>query len=265
MKTAYMQRAFGLVLVGLVASVGGAQERRSDRAFTWEGTIPNGRWLYVRSLNGPIRVNRASGNKVEVTATKRWRRGDPDEVRIETKKSGDDVIICAVWNDNTRCDEEGYRTRNDGWRGRHNDTSVDFEVSLPPGVRLATSTVNGSLDITGATSEVEASTVNGGIEASSTGGPVRAHTVNGSIVVKMREMGDEDLEFDTVNGSIEVWVPDNLNADIDMRTVNGRVSSDFPLTLQGRINPRNIRAKIGNGGKRISFSTVNGSVELRKY
>jgi hypothetical protein len=49
-----------------------------------------------------------------------------------------------------------------------------------------------------------------------------------------------------------------------MRTVNGRVSSDFPLTLSGRINPRHIRATVGKGGRRLRFSTVNGSVDLRK-
>jgi hypothetical protein len=63
---------------------------------------------------------------------------------------------------------------------------------------------------------------------------------------------------------VEVWVPDRLDAEIDIRTVNGRVLTDFPMTESGRINPRHIRAKIGNGGRRISFATVNGSVELRK-
>ena len=104
----------------------------------------------------------------------------------------------------------------------------------------------------------------GGIEASSSGGPVHASTVNGSIVVKMSDVGTQDLDFETVNGSIEVWVPEKLNADLDMRTVNGRVMSDFPMTVSGRINPRRIRATVGDGGRRISFSTVNGSVELRK-
>jgi hypothetical protein len=265
-----MIRSLAPLLLGALAvtsTATDAQERSSDRAFTWEGTIPAGRWLYVRSLNGPIRVESAAGGRVEVVGTKRWRRGNPDDVRIEMKKAGDDVIICAIWNENTRCDEEGYRSRNDGWRDndRRNDVSVEFVVRLPAGIKLVTSTVNGALDIRGATAEVEASTVNGSIDASSSGGPVRASTVNGGITVRMGEVGTGDLDFSTVNGSIEVWVPGALNADVDMRTVNGRVSSDFPLTLTGRINPRHLRAKVGDGGRRINFSTVNGSVELRKH
>ncbi|MGQ0764684.1 MAG: DUF4097 family beta strand repeat-containing protein [Gemmatimonadota bacterium] len=261
-----MRHVFNLLVLAALASTSVAgQERRSERAFTWDGTIPTGRWLYVRNLNGPIRVDRSDDGKVTVEATKRWRRGNPDEVRIEMRKIGsDNVLICALWTDRTECDEDGYRTRSDGWRGRNNDTSVEFIVRLPAGVRLVSSTVNGGLEIRGATSEVEASTINGSIEASSAGGPVRATTVNGSISVRMRDAGTENLEFETVNGTIEVWVPENLDAEVDMRTVNGRVSSDFPMTVSGRINPRHIRATIGKGGRRLRFVTVNGSIELRR-
>ena len=238
-----------------------------SRDFAWDGRIPAGRWLYVRNLNGGIRVEKASGDRAEVTAVKRYRRGDPDEVRIEMRKIGpreEDVIICAFWTDNATCDEDGYRSRSDGGRARRNDVSVDFTIRVPEGVKLAVSTVNGGLRVDGATSEVEASTVNGGIEATSSGGPVRANTVNGDIEVRMGTLGEENLEYSTVNGSVTIDVPAGLNAELDMRTVNGSVSADFPLTLTGRINPRHIRATIGSGGRRIRLETVNGSLRLRK-
>jgi DUF4097 and DUF4098 domain-containing protein YvlB len=203
-------------------------------------------------------------------AEKTWRRGNPDDVRIEVTRvgSGDqDVLVCGLWRDNTECDENGYRTRderrNRDW-DRNNDVAVDFVVRLPAGVKLAVSTVNGGVEVDGATSEVDASAVNGGVTARSSGGPVNASTVNGNIEVRMGSTGDDDLRFETVNGSVEVWVPDGLDAVVDMRTVNGRVGSDFPMTVSGRINPRSIRATIGRGGRRIQLGTVNGSVELRK-
>jgi hypothetical protein len=245
----------------------GAQQRANDRDFSWDGRITNNHWLYVRNLNGSIRVERATGDRAEVTAVKRWRRGNPEDVRIETKRLGGDdgdVIICAFWTENASCDEDGYRSRGDNWRNRDNDTSVEFTVKIPAGVRLGVSTVNGGVTVNGATSEVRASTVNGRVSAQSSGGPVNASTVNGDIDVRMRELGTGDLEYSTVNGSIEIEVPANLDADVDMRTVNGSLSADFPITLQGRVNPRRIRATIGKGGRRLRLETVNGSVELRK-
>jgi len=251
----------------VVTAAAGAQQRSTGRDFSWDGRVSSGHWLYVRNLNGAIRVERASGDRAEVTAVKRWRRGNPEDVRIETRRLGGDdgdVIICAFWNENASCDEDGYRSRGDNRRGRDNDTSVEFTVRLPAGVRLAVSTVNGEVRVDGATSEVRASTVNGGVTAASSGGPVNASTVNGDIEVRMRELGTGDLEYSTVNGSIEIEVPSNLDAELDMRTVNGSLSADFPITLQGRVNPRRIRATIGKGGRRIRLETVNGSVELRK-
>lgn len=251
-----------------------AQERvSSDRDFRWDGNISSGRWVYARNLNGSVRVERAAVGQLEVTAVKRWRRGNPEDVRVEVTRVGSgegDVLVCAFWRDITEeCDEQGYRTRDrrrDRWSRDNDDDDVSLEITLrvPEGVKVDVSAINGALDITGATSVVEAHTVNGGIEARSSGGPVNASTVNGEIDVRMGAIGSGNLDFSTTNGSITVTVPDGLNADITMRTVNGSVGSDFPMTVNGRISPRRIAATIGRGGMKIDLSTVNGSIDLRR-
>ncbi|MFN8580936.1 MAG: hypothetical protein U0163_08190 [Gemmatimonadaceae bacterium] len=258
--------SLALALLTLGSAVASAQERSSEREFNWDGRIESGHWLYVRNLNGAIRVERGTGDETVVTAEKRWRRGDPSIVRFEVKKVGDgDMLICAVWYETTECDENGYhRMRERGWREDHDDVSVEFVVRVADGVKLDLNTVNGGLRIDGASSAVEARTVNGSIYARSTGGPVTASTVNGSIEAHMGNVGEKDLAFETVNGSIEVYVPDGLDADLDMRTVNGGVTSDFPLTVSGKLNTRHVRATIGKGGRRLEFRTVNGGVRLFK-
>ena len=259
-----------------ITSSAAAQERgSSDRDFRWDGSVSSGRWVYARNLNGSVKVERATGNRLEVTAVKRWRRGDPEDVKVEVTRVGSgegDVLVCAIWRDVTEeCDERGYRTRDnrnrrDRWNRDNNDDDVSLEITVrvPEGVKLDVSSVNGGLDITGATAEVEAHTVNGGIEARSSGGPVNASTVNGEIDVRMGAIGNGNLDFSTTNGSITVTVPDGLNADITMRTVNGSVGSDFPMTVNGRISPRRIAATIGRGGMKIDLTTVNGSIDLRR-
>ncbi len=248
-----------------------AQDRQNERdAFTLSERVPRGQWVRVRNLNGAMHVRASSSDKVEITATKNWRRGDRKDIRIETKKSGDgSILVCAIWvNTNTVCTEDQYSTRggerHDRWND-NNDVSVDFEIRVPSGVKVGVWSVNGGVSVDGVTSEVRASTVNGSVNAVSSGGPVQASTVNGSVRATMGRLdGSEDLDFSTVNGTVVAEFAGDIDANIELSTVNGRFQTDWPVTITGRIDPRHLRATLGKGGRRIRLTTVNGNVELRK-
>ncbi len=245
-------------------------DSHSETPFTWSGTVAQGRWVYVRNLNGRVRVEEGSGSKVEVTAEKRWRSGDPRDVQISVRQIGGgsgDVIVCALWNERSSCDEDGYHSRGDNWNWFNNsrrDVQVEFTIHLPRGVKINASTVNGGVEIDGASSSVVAHTVNGSIEARSTGGSVSAHTTNGNLTISSPMLDGDRNEYTTTNGSISLELPASVNAEIDMRTVNGRLSSDFPLTVEGSFSPRRLHAMLGRGGPTLRLSTVNGSIRLRK-
>jgi len=265
-KTACIFATAALLAVG--SADAGAQERTT---WNWSGDLGAGRTVYLRNVNGLVHIEAGTGNKVEVTAVKTWRRGDPDDVRIEARMAGSgrgDIVICGLWGDSATCDENGYHSNrdrgNDGWRNNNNDVKIEFTVKVPANARVDASTVNGDLRVEGTSGDIDASTVNGDLEAFSAAGRVQGRTVNGSITVRNGGTVNVDTEYSTVNGSITVEIPESTNATVNLSTVNGRISSDFPLTLNGDINPRRIRADIGNGGSRIRASTVNGSIRLRK-
>ena len=245
-----------------------AQERQNDRTWSLSERVPVGQWIRVRNLNGDLRVRASNSDKVEITATKSWRRGDPKDVRIETKRSSDgSILVCAFWTEDATCSETSYssNSRNEGWRRRDNDVAVDFDIRVPKGVKVGVFGVNGGVSVEGASSEVRAGTVNGSVDAVSMSGPVQASTVNGSVHATMgRFDGDQDLNYSTVNGSVIAEFTGDVDADIDLSTVNGRFQTDWPVTISGRIDPRRLRATLGKGGRRIRMSTVNGNVELRK-
>lgn len=269
-----MRQKIALALaLSTLAATAGAQSQQQARGetgdrFQWSGTVPRGQWIRVKNLNGRITVRPGGGDRAEIVGVKSYRRGDPADVRIVATPSGDGgILVCAFWSENATCDEDNYQSNSSGRRGtrRDNDVSVEFTVTLPAGVNVGMSSVNGDVDVQGATAEVRASTVNGEVRAVSNGGPVTASTVNGSIDARMGALpGDGDLRFSTVNGSIEVELPRQLDADVEMRTVNGGFRTDFPMTLSGRVSPRHLRATIGKGGRELRLTTVNGSIELRK-
>lgn len=249
--------------LALAAPAALGAQRSDANAFSWSGPVGAGNWLRLRNVNGSVRVEGSAGREVEVRATKRWRRGRPEDVQIRVTRYGpgdQNVLVCAIWGD-AQCDENGYRSRGGN---RENDVSVDFVVRLPRGVNVAPSTVNGSVQVADVSGEVRAGTVNGAVEARSLGGPVSASSVNGDVDVRMASLGDRDLSFSTVNGTMTVALPAQLDADIELRTVNGSLNADYPLTISGRVNPRHLRGTIGRGGRRLTFSTVNGDVRLRK-
>jgi hypothetical protein len=259
-----------LLLVAPAPLAAQAQARTATEGdtFRWAGRVPAGRWLMVRNLNGGIRVTPAAGDQAEVVAEKHARRGDTDDVTFRVVTFGpnkDNVLICALWDEDDECDEDGYHSHGNDRRRRDNDTAVEFEVRLPAGVKMDASTVNGGLEIEGARAEVSAHTVNGRIEATTSTGPVSAATVNGDVHVTMAALpSNEELEFTTVNGSIVLTLPEQFDAEISLTTVNGRFRTDYPVTVSGNLDPRRLRATIGKGGRRLKASTVNGSLELRK-
>ena len=241
--------------------------QRDAQRWDWSGTVSAGKVVYIRNLNGAIRVEPTSGNTVEVVANKEARRrGDVDEVKItvEQRSNGGDVVICAIWNENTRCDEDGYRSNsNRNWRNgdrsNGNDVKVEFTVRLPKGVNITASTVNGALDIEGVDAEVVANTVNGSIVARSNTGPVSAKTVNGSLTIRTGDLGRASLDYSTVNGQITLEIPGDSNADVELRTVNGSISTDFPLTIEGRFSNRRVRGTIGRAARRFGWPRPTGA------
>jgi len=255
--------AAALLLPVLTASPVRAQERDPD-AFRFTGALASGRTVHLHNVNGNIEVERSSSSNVEIRAEKRWRRGDPDDVQITqlTGRNGD-LIVCALWNE-AECTEDGIRNqRTIRWNDR-NDVSVHFTVRVPDGVHVTLKTVNGGVTAEGLTGTVTANTVNGSITARSTGGPVHAKTVNGSIRATMGALGRDDLRYETVNGGITLELPADANAELDLSTVNGGVSTDFPVTVQGTISRKRLRGSVGDGGRLLKASTVNGGISLKR-
>jgi len=234
--------------------------------FRWTGSLAPGKRLEVKGVSGDIRATLATGSQIEVTARKTGRRSDPDEVRIEVVPFEDGVTICAVYPTGRHA-----RRENGCESGRHwssstedNDVTVNFTVSVPAGIVFAGQTVNGDMEAEGLRGDVEASSVNGSVRVSTTG-LAEASTVNGSVSATLgRADWVGEAEFTTVNGGITLTLPAGANTEVSAETVNGDLDTDFPLTVTGRFGPRRFRGTIGNGGRTLHLTTVNGSIRIRK-
>jgi len=286
-----------VLLLSLVPALLAAQEA-SDNIFTWSGRLTAGQTFTIRHFNGPIDVRSATGDRVELRAERRTRRGEEMSFEVENTSSG--VSVCGVYRGRNVCDN----TRRGGWDRDDSPPSVRLSILLPAGVRLAAntgngdvlvdragndveirtgngdvrirmtagqvdvSTGNGELDIDGATGPVRATTGNGRVTIGTASGPVNVRTGNGEIDVRMRTLAANagDMTFSTGNGAVRVGLPASFAGEIDASTGHGEFSSDFEIRVSGRLNPRHVRGTIGDGRstQRLRLSSGNGRIELRK-
>jgi hypothetical protein len=253
---------FWISMSGCAAVCWGAE---TQDEFHWAGTVPVGRSIEIKGVNGSIHAEETTGSQVDVVANKKGHRSDPKQVQVEVVDHGQGVTICAVYPSTDPSKPNECRPGETGRMNvRNNDVKVDFTVHVPAGVRFIGRMINGSVDAKGLRGDAEGYSVNGGLNLSATGA-VQGKTVNGGITASLRETDWKGpLLFETVNGGIEVELPTGVNTDFVAETVNGHISSDFPVTVQGKINPRRLSGTIGNGGRQLTIKTVNGSIELRR-
>jgi hypothetical protein len=101
--------------------------------------------------------------------------------------------------------------------------------------------------------------------------------VNGDIEASFDRAPSEPTSFRTVNGELDVTFPEDLSAELAFHTMRGEVFTDFDV--ESLADPPNVRRergrfvmnvnrtsafRIGNGGDRHSFNTLNGDIFVRK-
>lgn len=258
-KKTLLAASAALLVAGLGVSGAAAQD------FHWQGHVAKGGMIEIKGVNGGIEASGASASgDVEVTAVKKGRRSNPDEVEIKVVERPDGVTICAVYPSHSGAPNECQPGRGGRMNVRDNDVNVEFKVKVPAGVRFVGRSVNGGIEAKGLPDDAEAYTVNGGITVTA-GGTIRAETVNGGVDAAFgRADWTGEIQLKTVNGGIDVALPAGASAELRAETVNGDIETDFPVTVSGRFSKRRLSGTIGGGGRQLALETVNGGIEIRK-
>jgi len=233
--------------------------------------------VIVKNIIGPIHVTGHDANRVEMHATETVSgdlQADIERARAEMQLRTE-----------TEPGRVAFRVRNiDGDSGRRNSNwdnysiAYDIEVRVPRGATLEVSTVNdGDVTIEDVNGEFDLKNVNGAVKLVRAGGSGSIHTVNGDVAASFARSPSEPTSFHTVNGEVDVTFPANLSAELAFHTLQGDVFTDFdteslsaPPDVQrnrGRYvmnTNRNSAFRVGTGGERHTFNTLNGDIFVRK-
>lgn len=289
-------RALWLVVALTAAQTAGAQV--DAPTFDWNGTLPAGATLHIDDVDGNIRVKGTSAGEVRVHGERTHIVSNG--LIFEVVKNGDDVTICARHRSG-RCDAEGSHGG-----GLHISVGVspsaDFTVELPAGVKLATKTGDGSIDVdnagadvsamsgdgsirvTGVTGDLKAKSGDGDITVENAQRAVSAHTGDGSIAITAgtgpidassgdgsiqlhlaHDASPGDVQLHTGDGSITVFLASQFGGQLDASTSDGHIESEMPLAFNGRMNAQHVRGTLGSGGDaRLTLHTGDGDIRIKR-
>jgi DUF4097 and DUF4098 domain-containing protein YvlB len=241
--------------------------------------VPPGQPLVVivKNINGPIRITGHDGNTVEMHATETVRgdlQADIERARADLQlrtESEPGRIAFRVRRSDENRDGRGW-----GWDGY--SIEYDIEVRVPRGAALEASTVNdGDVTVENVNGEFDLKNVNGAVRLVRAGGSGSVQTVNGDVDASFARAPGEPASFKTVNGEIDVTFPASLSAELAFHTMHGDVFTDFDVESvstppEARRNGgryvlqtnRNSAFRVGAGGERHSFNTLNGDIFVRK-
>ncbi len=218
---------------------------------------------YSFSPNGRVELSNINGDvKIQV-----W---DRSEVQVDAVKYGETEKELAQTTINIDADADNISIKTEypssKWWSGNNSASVEYTVTVPRNAQLdEISTVNGNLEISGATGTVNAATVNGELRALDLSGEAKLSTVNGHLEATFTHLNIPSASLSSVNGSLELKLPSNANAKIKASTVNGGISNDFGLSVdRGRWVGEDLNGVIGSGHAQIKLSNVNGKISISK-
>ena len=226
------------------------EELHQTYAITADGRIE------LDNINGDVHISSWDRNEVKLDAVKYADTKERlDEAKIEIDVTTDTISIRTRYPDHDH-------TWNSG--SHNNPASVEYTLTVPRTVRLdEIKLINGALDVTGVSGEVNASLINGRLEAHNLAGRARLSTVNGRVDARFEELAGNSVELNSVNGSVELTIPSDSKAELEANTVSGGISNDFGLHVNHhQFVGHNLRGELGTGGTRIKLNNVNGRIAI---
>ncbi len=223
-----------LVLLSLAAGLKadgkewGAKATRSE-TFNASGDLKS---LSVETVNGRVEVVAGTSFKAEVEVTA-WGSSDSD-----AKKNLADVKV-RFENENGNLalytEESGVHMKRPGrgWNVSSRDdhdwrSETKYRITVPSGVTVNVSAVNGGVSVAGVAAPLELTTVNGKITIAGARRDAKLNTVNGAIEAIFTDLPKgAALDVRTVNGSIALTLPAKAGFRLEGHTMSGEILSSF--------------------------------------
>jgi DUF4097 and DUF4098 domain-containing protein YvlB len=180
-----------------------------------------------------------------------------------------DLTLQGDVNDVTLSEIHGTVTQNGDIPGDVHMENIDGPVHLHTSVTtLDLAALPGDLTlndddlrVTEAKGSVHVTTHSKDVDLSQIYGDSYVENRDGSIAVE--PAGSYAIEAKNSKGDVEITLPPNAGGIVDGHTHNGEILTDFGLAVSGD-EDKTVSGKIGSGGPRISLSSDNGDLGIKR-
>lgn len=256
--------SFALLLPVLMVATAGCDlamaEFKQKETAEWRKTYdlqPGGR-LEISNVNGKIDVEPASGNTIEVVATKTAKAASTEAARQALERI---EIVESASASGVRIETKLQRGSGGMFSG--GSLEVHYTVRVPATIDLKVTTVNGGIDLRGLKGRVNAEATNGGVKARDMSGFLDASTTNGGVEVELAQIPESGVKLGCTNGGIQLQLPRDAKATIAARITNGGIdTSGLQIETTGESTRRRLDGRLNGGGPRIDLEGTNGGIRI---
>ncbi|GLU53635.1 DUF4097 family beta strand repeat-containing protein [Dyadobacter frigoris] len=154
--------------------------------------------------------------------------------------------------------------------------SIKYTIRIPKKVAIKFQETNwqgGSrLSISNMDGDLEVSTLSADIDLLRVSGPVVANSTSGSIKVIYENLNQaKPSAISTVSGSVDVTLPASVKSNLNLHTINGEIYTDFDLGLKNEKNGMSkismgssVKGATNGGGVEIQLNTISNNIYIRK-
>lgn len=202
--------------------------------------------IVLDNVNGSIRVDSWDRDEVHLVIDK-WVKASSDGEARELMQRFEIEIEAGERRLSVDAHELKEKTGWLSWLfGRSPQYRADFHLTVPRRAMVDADSVNGNVSITGVDGELRAETVNGRVALDEVGGEISVSSVNGRVTVRAARGA---VDADTVNGGIDVELTEVApGARMSFSTVNGGVELSLPRDVATHLD-----ASSTNGGISTDF------------
>lgn len=237
----------------------------------YKHSVKNARKIEISNLTGSVKIVGTSGSDLVIKAT------DVPEIPERAKGL---KPLSAAGPDNTQIGLTISETDNiisvKGATRQSSESGYTFMVpnTVPVSLDYTSPFVEDDVLAEDFGGELEISSLNAGVKCLNVTGPLILDVINGEIDIVFSSVNQNSpMSIKSINDDIDITFPNASKATFDLSTLQGDVYTDLDIVTekkkdQGEMNfiggGSQVNGALNGGGVKITVSSINGNIFLRK-